>query len=102
LTGSARYIKQWHTGLNLNIKRGIRQFPLIITAAISHFTVFAIVGKVTPEPTPTPELTPEPTPTPESDEEAKDGFNWPLFWWIATGLIVIAGASYFLIKRRKK
>ncbi|MFH1820565.1 MAG: transmembrane domain-containing protein [Candidatus Nealsonbacteria bacterium] len=101
-----------------------------ITASVSHFTIFAIIGVETPptpvppeptlpkpEPTPTPEPKPEPTvepaPTPTPAEPAvpepeptpvtvtKPSLNWPLVGGIVGGCLTVGLIIFLLVRRRR-
>ena len=69
-----------------------------ITASVSHFTTFAILGVVTPEPEPVVEPEPEPVVEPEPALT---------YWREVVGIIIIGGVViaglliYFLARRRR-
>jgi len=80
-----------------------------ITASVPHFTVFAIIGAVTPPPPPPlapvppePEPAPAPVPTPAPEPEVPAPFNWwPLIGGIIGGVVVVGLLIFWLIRRAR-
>jgi len=87
-----------------------------ITASVSHFTTFAIIGAVTPpeeeevvppeeeEVVPPEEEEVAPAPPPEEEEvvpEVPAPINWPLIGGIIAAVVVVALLIYFLVVRRR-
>jgi hypothetical protein len=76
-----------------------------VTAYVSHFSAYALMGKIilapaptltptpTPTPMPTPTLTPSPTPA---------SINWPLIGGEIIGGVIVIGLIIFFITRRRR
>jgi len=81
----------------------------VITASVSHFTTFAILGYEAEEPTPapapepTPAPAPEPTPTPAPEPTPAPapsaGPNWPMIGGIIAAVVAVSLIVYFRRRR---
>ena len=80
-----------------------------ITASVSHFTTFAIIGAVTPPeeeevvPPEEEEVVPpeEEVAPPEKEVPPKPPVNWPVVGGIIGGVIVVGLLVFFLARRRR-
>ncbi|HUV46243.1 MAG TPA: hypothetical protein VMW45_04165, partial [Dehalococcoidia bacterium] len=89
-----------------------------ITASVSHFTTFTIIGAVTPpeeeEIVPPEEeevvlppeeevvLPPEEEVAPPEEEVPAKGINWPVVGGVIGGVIVVGLLIFFLARRRER
>ncbi len=112
---STLYIAYWNGSEWQALQSTVDTQAKTVTAFLSHFTLFALMGKpsvVPPTPTPTPTPTPMPTPMPTpasttpTPTPTPDLIGVSTRWWLVVGLFVaiavVALIVWFVFKRRKR